>query len=115
MAIKINDEQAEKINGIPINQIMVKTIVFDRDDSTGNNPFAVTIKFKMAMRSDTGAYVPTGAYRTVVIHDADAFALAQAMVGDMRIVECDNALQDAIALCISTQCVDLSSAQVEVV
>jgi hypothetical protein len=115
MSIKISTEQAQTINGVPIDQIFVLDMVFHRDDETGNSPFSLVIKFKMSMRADTGDYVPTGKVRTVVIHDADVFAMQRAVLGDMSIVECDVALQKAIATAIASQCADLSSAEMEAV
>ena len=114
MSVKINKEEARKINGVPVDQVYFLGMYFDRDDEVGNKPFSLKLKFKMAMRSDDGAYVCVGNVRTVNINDVDAFASTRAMVGDMSIVECDTALQIALATAISTQCADLSSAQVEV-
>ncbi len=107
MAIAINHEQAEKINGAAVDQCYMTSCVLRRDFS---GPFTTEIKFSMAMETDAGDYVATRRERTILIPNTEGFALSEAMAGRTDFALGIIAFQKAVAQAISQLCQDLSSA-----
>ncbi len=108
MAIAINHEQAEKINGAAVDQCFMTSFVLRRDFS--GSPFTAEIKFSMALATDAGDYVATRRERTILIPDVEGFALSEAMNGRTDFAYGIVGFQKAVAQAMRQLCQDLSTA-----
>lgn len=109
MSVTISSTQAEKIQGVPVDQVYVTAFLLTRNpDQT--TKFSLEIRFNMAIKADTGTFILMRKERVVKLVDVESYAIAQAMLGNMDTALADPALQRAIAQIVASQCPDLSTA-----
>ena len=112
MGIKIEEAQARKILGIPVDQCYIYYFLLERAKDGDNTPFSCKVKFVMAMKTDDGKYELTRREEEIKVSDIEAYTILRAQSGFMQLANADAALQLGIADLIASQKADMTTASV---